>query len=102
MDSVLRKIFPGALLLASVVGLVGVSFAQTTKATAVIAGRIIIGDGGAPVQVRHLRVGVNLLDGVDFPIFASEPRSDDAFYTRIVGHHKIIARARPNEAADGV
>lgn len=46
MNSVFRRFFPGALLLA---GLVGVSFAQTAgRATAVIAGRVVIGEGGAP------------------------------------------------------
>ncbi len=61
MNSVFRRFFCGALLLA---GLIGVSFAQTAgRATAVIAGRIVIGEAGAPgievIAVKQETGGIN-------------------------------------------
>ncbi|HMV48526.1 MAG TPA: carboxypeptidase regulatory-like domain-containing protein [Blastocatellia bacterium] len=85
MDSVLRKIFPGALLLASVVGLVGVSFAQTTKATAVIAGRIIIGDGGAP-GVEVIAVKQETGGGI---VFSGQPTQTYNATTDTDGNYRI-------------
>lgn len=83
MNSVFRRIFPGVMLLA---GLVSFGFAQTAgRATAVIAGRVVVGEGGAPgieiVAVKQETGGIS---------FAGMPTQTYNAVTDPDGNYRII------------
>lgn len=86
MNSVLRKIFPCLLLSVGLVGLFGGAFAQTTKATAVIAGRVVIGDGGVP-GVEVIAVKQETGGGI---LISGQPTQTYNAVTDAEGNYRII------------